>query len=393
MTPKRNKKRSSEHVDACLNQNLIEERPVVDIDSCSTENQKRGKAGADNGAKKSKKKGRVGASSFILNLFRMVNNREHEQFIGWTWPGTSFIVRRAMEFSQDILPRYYKHRNFSSFIRQLNMYGFQKVNRPSRGYRPDSITEVYEFSHPEFTRDGECLLEKIKRHSAGSTQSYYNITYNEANYNMINITPSQVEKIQEKMNDAICAISKKCSELEQKIAEQQKAIELLQMRSNTSKNGFNDLESQKFLEKILNPVTINNNTYENAYPPDILSGTDHHNEYVMDNGFVGQAMCSSFFGANEYSQGLTESGLTDISSGHAVCVDRVHAAKPAEESKLQPIQFNQYIDTSITAWPVNNYENTFISVYSNPTHTSSIILPSSGESADFLTGIYNNGNL
>lgn len=50
--------------------------------------------------------------------------------ISWTSSGDSFNIKNISKFTDEILPQYFKHRNFSSFIRQLNMYGFRKTRHP-----------------------------------------------------------------------------------------------------------------------------------------------------------------------------------------------------------------------------------------------------------------------
>lgn len=51
----------------------------------------------------------------------MVGDKKHQDLICWNNAGTSFLITNSKSFSQQVLPEYFKHGNFSSFVRQLNM--------------------------------------------------------------------------------------------------------------------------------------------------------------------------------------------------------------------------------------------------------------------------------
>ncbi|CAG8553607.1 10452_t:CDS:2 [Diversispora eburnea] len=106
---------------------------------------------------------KMSSNTFVHKLYNMVVDKQYQHLIAWNYTGSSFIVCNIMEFSRDVLPKHFKHNNFSSFVRQLNMYGFHKVNKSPRGHRTLAENQIWEFSHPKFLRGRSDLLDDIKR--------------------------------------------------------------------------------------------------------------------------------------------------------------------------------------------------------------------------------------
>ncbi|KAI7899739.1 uncharacterized protein BX663DRAFT_488969 [Cokeromyces recurvatus] len=102
--------------------------------------------------------------AFLNKLYSMVNDPESDDLICWAEDGASFFVNRQEEFARKVLPRFFKHNKFSSFVRQLNMYGFHKVPHLQQGVlETDSESERWEFSNPHFQRNQPDLLLLVTR--------------------------------------------------------------------------------------------------------------------------------------------------------------------------------------------------------------------------------------
>ena len=69
--------------------------------------------------------------TFPHRLNDMLEDGFTSNIVGWDNDGRSFSIRDLKAFEDTILPRYFRHGHFSSFVRQLNMYNFHKVRNSS----------------------------------------------------------------------------------------------------------------------------------------------------------------------------------------------------------------------------------------------------------------------
>ncbi|KAL7750001.1 Heat shock transcription factor [Sorochytrium milnesiophthora] len=106
---------------------------------------------------------------FLNKLYNMLHDPQNDAFVRWTEDGQSFIITRQNEFASEVLPKYYKHTNMQSFVRQLNMYGFHKVPHITQGVlQSKGADELLEYSNPHFQRDRPDLLLLIPRKKGSS---------------------------------------------------------------------------------------------------------------------------------------------------------------------------------------------------------------------------------
>lgn len=97
---------------------------------------------------------------FPQKLWQMVNDRQLDSAIRWAPDGLSFQVFEQ-QFERLCLGK--ENRIFfttqtKSFVRQLHLYGFKKINKN-------------QFVHPYFQRDQPGLVKNIKRHYSKKPRS------------------------------------------------------------------------------------------------------------------------------------------------------------------------------------------------------------------------------
>ncbi|KAM5146298.1 LOW QUALITY PROTEIN: heat shock factor protein 3-like [Mantella aurantiaca] len=109
--------------------------------------------------------------AFLMKLWALLEDPSNGDVITWNWDGQNFCILDDQRFSKEILPKYFKHNNLSSFIRQLNMYGFRKVMSLESGLVRPERGPAMEFQHPFFKKGRAELLEHIKRKISSSVKS------------------------------------------------------------------------------------------------------------------------------------------------------------------------------------------------------------------------------
>ncbi|KAI3760638.1 hypothetical protein L1987_51036 [Smallanthus sonchifolius] len=169
-------------------------------------------------------------SPFLLKTYMLVDDPATDSVVSWNSDGTGFVVWQPAEFARDLLPTLFKHSNFSSFVRQLNTYGFRKV-----------ATSRWEFSNDRFHKGRKEVLCQIRRRKSWANKVQpVTQTVKECDENQISSSTNSLSsgyntlvgenhKLK-KENQVLCSelwgMKRKCKEL----------IDLVDMYTSTSSN-------------------------------------------------------------------------------------------------------------------------------------------------------------
>jgi HSF-type DNA-binding len=89
-------------------------------------------------------------------LLAQAHDQNYDSIISWKYHGRAFEVHEPERFATDVMPYFFQQTKYSSFVRQLQMYGIQRVRCSDH---PDDGA----YYHANFLRGKPSLLRKIKR--------------------------------------------------------------------------------------------------------------------------------------------------------------------------------------------------------------------------------------
>ena len=246
---------------------------------------------------KYKKKGEY--PNFLLKLYQILENESYKNIIHWTEDGKYFIISNLHDFTEQILPHYYKHNNYSSFIRQLNMYDFHKKK---------SGQNEHVFHHENFIRNRKDLLKLIKRKSKKenipmNNQNNLIQLYNSNKYNKNNILDWK--------NNAI-NLEKHPLSIDDDI-NLNNSIHSLFSNNKNVQNKY--LPQSSIFQTNINNNNINNENYNKKLNDDIL------NNYKMEN--------------NEKKMKITKTNLQNLLTSLTHTIDNDIEKEKLLEAKIE----------------------------------------------------------
>ncbi|KAG0648031.1 Heat shock factor [Hyphodiscus hymeniophilus] len=111
---------------------------------------------------------------FVQKLSSFLDDGKNTELIRWSDRGDSFVVLDEDEFAKKLIPELFKHNNYASFVRQLNMYGFHKrvgLSDNSMKASERKNKSPSEYYNPYFKRNHPNLLWLINKPKGGTSKS------------------------------------------------------------------------------------------------------------------------------------------------------------------------------------------------------------------------------
>ena len=195
--------------------------------------------------KRTKSKKIIKRKSFLSLLYEILNDLSYNDIISWNIDGNGIFIKNVSKLCEIILPKFYKHNNYSSFVRQLNIYGFHK----GQGLTRDGERFEHEIFGKKITR--EQIRQILIKNKEKRLISNNNMNYNYEDTKMKNCMDNNKEYKMKLLLDNILENSKNISALKTEILEANNQNKQLKENIEEIQNKFNghSIFLEKFLKK------------------------------------------------------------------------------------------------------------------------------------------------
>jgi len=205
---------------------------------------------------------------FVVKTYQLVSEPSNSPYVSWSDTKDSFIVWNPVDFAADILPHYFKHNNFCSFIRQLNTYGFRKAESKQWEFKHDLFLE----KHPEMLKD--ISRRKSKKREATSDPSPNDFSESDISPPLAYTPPSPFKEARSEPSVTKCDEKEDIDQLRNMNSILMKEVIRLQHQQESTQDTIKQIlgeliQSRKQQEDLLNKVgnmtqDINKQTLENV---------------------------------------------------------------------------------------------------------------------------------
>ena len=215
---------------------------------------------------------------FLKKLNSMINDPDNEKYIKWDEGTNAIIIKNKETFSEKVLPKCFNHKNFSSFVRQLNSYGFSK----KKGIKTCLIYENKNFKKNMTDKDLESIeakKPKIKKFKSLSKKDI-NIEINR------NSTLNDIEEEVENDNEIKIKLNNCLDDLKLLLANQEKLFLDIEYLKNEQKKiklkNVEELQDNKnYLKSPIKNYSLSNlNELGNNYD---INNMNVHNSLISFN--------------------------------------------------------------------------------------------------------------
>ncbi|TPX09956.1 uncharacterized protein E0L32_008803 [Thyridium curvatum] len=196
-------------------------------------------------------------TAFIHKLYNMLEDPNIQHLISWSSSSESFVMSPTHDFSK-VLAQYFKHTNISSFVRQLNMYGFHKV---SDVFANGSDSTLWEFKHGggNFKRGDLVGLREIKRRASRHTPLHRDYSSSQKPASSQPGTPAEPIPMPEGSDPRLMAIERTMYEMSSRLQRSEENAHYMHIKQQTVMDTvtrllhFNQELSRTVLQLVPNP--------------------------------------------------------------------------------------------------------------------------------------------